>query len=518
MATLSKSKYTSFHQCPKKLWMDVYKPEEAKQDDALDSRMSVGTDIGILAQKLFGEPQSAVVTKDDGTPDLSRMIKLTQKLLDNNAPIVVEAAFEHDGCYCAVDILKNTGLHEYTIYEVKSTSHAPGDEKDVEKKVAAYLPDVAYQTYVLRSLGYTVSGVNLVLLNAEYTLPESKEIVLSDLFTVVNIDKYITEPLMMDTVSKIEQAKKVLDSEVEWETELHLNCKKPYDCPFIDYCMKKRGIKYPSVFNLYRAQWKKKLEYLNNGIVTFDDVWNNVKLSSETQKMQVECTMKDVAHVDYVGIDKFLNTLTYPLYYLDFETVQPAVPEYVGTHPYQQVPFQYSLHIKDNPDAELRHEEFLGNPDEDPRRPLAESLVKNIPNDVCVLAYNKSFECGRIKELAQMYPDLAEHLLCIERNIIDLMDPFVHCCYYLPSMKDSFSIKSVLPALFPDSKELNYHNLNESVQNGAMAMNAFPAMKQMNESERQVIRKALLDYCCLDTLAMVRVHEELRRVSSEHNN
>ena len=513
MATLSKSKYTSFHQCPKRLWMEINKPEEEHTDAAAEARMQTGSEVGILAQKLFGEPQSAVVTHDDGSLDLSRMIQLTRKLLDNNAPVVVEAAFAIDDCYCAVDILKNTGLGEYAIYEVKSTSHSPGDEKDLAKKLESYLPDVAYQYIVLTNAGYKISSVNLVLLNADYTLPASKEIVLSDLFTTVDVTEHLTEPYLLDTKARIAAAKSVVDSKTEYTTALGPQCKKPYDCPFIDYCLRQRGISYPSVFNLYRAQWRKKLDYLNKNIITFEDVRDNVKLTSETQKMQVECTLKNETHINPAGIREFISTLTYPLYFLDFETVQPAVPEYVGTKPYQQIPFQYSLHIKDSENGALRHEEFLGNPDEDPRRALAEQLCEQIPDDVCVVAYNKQFECGRIKELAEMYPDLAPHLLAIEQNIVDLMDPFMHCCYYVPEMKDSFSIKSVLPALFPGNEELNYHNLNESVQNGAMAMNAFPAMKSMNESQRTVMRKALLDYCCLDTLAMVRVLEELYRVS-----
>ena len=116
-----------------------------------------------------------------------------------------------------------------------------------------------------------------------------------------------------------------------------------------------------------------------------------------------------------------------------------------------------------------------------------------------------------------MFPDLEQHLLSIHDNMIDLMEPFQGCCYYTPAMRDSFSIKSVLPALFPESEELNYHNLNESVQNGAQAMNMFPRMATMNESELTAARKALLDYCCLDTLAMVRVLEKLYQVAGEND-
>lgn len=508
MATLSKSKYTSSCQCQKKLWMEINKPECAVITDALEARFDTGHQVGDMARGLFGDFKSCVVNREDGSLDLGRMIRFTQDLMDAKTNTIAEASFAWDDCYCAVDLLHYAGNDEWELYEVKSTSTTPGDDKDAKKKAEQYMDDIIYQRYVLKNLGICLKSVNLVVMNADYTLPENKEIVLNDLFTIIPMDDYITLDREALIATKIDEARQTINSAEEVEVPLGVQCKKPYDCPFMKYCMDKRGIKYPSVFNLYRMQWRQKIGLLDKGFVTFEDVREVVK--TETQKMQIECTLNGEDRIDKDGIRGFLNTLTYPLYFLDFETMQPAVPEFVGTHPYQQVPFQYSLHIKDSADSSvLRHEEFLGEPGEDPRRALAEKLCKDIPENACVMAYNKSFECTRIRELAQMYPDLANHLMKIEANIVDLMDPFQHCCYYTPAMRDSFSIKSVLPALFPDSEELNYHNLNESVQNGAQAMNVFPLMKQMNESERSTMRRALLDYCCLDTLAMVRVLEKL---------
>ena len=508
---LSKTKYTSFHQCPKRLWMEINKPEEAAPDLGHDTKLENGTQIGMYARKMFGEDQCAYVAGKDGTPDTAAMIERTRQLMDSGAEIITEAAFSYNGCYCAVDILRKTAEGQYSIYEVKSATHEEGDEKDALKKIQTYLPDVAYQTYILDGCGIKISGVNLVFLNSEYVLPESKVIDPKELFTVVCCDNHVTRPLMMDTASKIQNAKAVMASEDEWIAELNLNCRKPFDCPFIDYCLKKRGVEYPSVFNLYRMQWKKKIELLNSGIVTFEDAKGHVK--SDVQKMQIECTLADREFVNVKNLSAFVEQLGYPMYFLDFETMQTAIPEYPGTHPYQQVPFQYSLHIKLNAfTQELTHKEFLGEPERDPRRELAERLCGDIPMDACVIAYNKTFECTRLKELAEAFPDLAGHLMNISEHIIDLADPFQHCNYYVPAMKDSFSIKSVLPALFPDNDELDYHKLDENVQNGVMAMNTFPAMKSMNESKRFETRKALLAYCSLDTLAMVRVLERIYQV------
>ena len=228
----------------------------------------------------------------------------------------------------------------------------------------------------------------------------------------------------------------------------------------------------------------------------------------------MECTLNGTKYINPDGIRKFLNTLSYPLYFLDFETMQDAIPQYEGTKPYQQITFQYSLHIKENEIEEYDHKEFLAPSDgKDPRRAVAEHLCEHIPMNVCTVAYNKMFECGRIKELAELFPDLAGHLLNIRDHIVDLIDPFRAGDYYVPAMGGSFSIKSVLPALFPDDPSLDYHNLTGGVQNGGDAMTIFPKIKDMPLDEAQAARKALKEYCELDTRAMVKVWEKLREMA-----
>ena len=191
--------------------------------------------------------------------------------------------------------------------------------------------------------------------------------------------------------------------------------------------------------------------------------------------------------------------------------MQPVIPLFPGTKPYQQIPFQYSLHYIKSAGGPLLHKEFLAESGENPLQAIAEALCRDIPMNVCVTAYNKSFECSRIKELAGMFPDLSEHLLDITENIKDLLDPFQAGHYYNRAMGGSFSIKSVLPAIFPGDPELNYHNL-EGVHNGSEAMTIFPRIKDMPAEEQKKARHNLLKYCELDTYAMVKVWGELVRV------
>jgi len=264
----------------------------------------------------------------------------------------------------------------------------------------------------------------------------------------------------------------------------------------------------PSVFDLYRLSFQKKLDYYEKGMVSYGDLLAAPKLNDK-QLRQIRFQLTDCGdHIDKSGIRAFLNTLSYPIYFLDFETMQQTIPQYPGTWPYQQIPFQYSLHYIESPGGELKHKEFLAESGTDPRRAIAESLCRDIPMHTCVTAYNRGFECGRLKELAQQFPDLADHLLNIRSNIQDLLTPFQSGHYYNRAMGGSFSIKSVLPALFTDDPSLDYHNL-EGVHNGGEAMTIFPKIKDMPAEEQAIARKNLLEYCKLDTYAMVKLWEKL---------
>jgi hypothetical protein len=197
--------------------------------------------------------------------------------------------------------------------------------------------------------------------------------------------------------------------------------------------------------------------------------------------------------------------------------MKPVVPMYDGTKPHMQICFQYSLHYIEREGSELQHKAFLAPSDgSDPRRPLAEALCRDIPRDACVMVYNENYEKGRIKEMADIYPDLKAHLMDIHAHIIDLLVPFRAGHYYRPAMcrtfpstSGTFSIKSVLPALLPDDPSLDYHNLSTLVQHGGDAMTIFPKIQHMSPEEAAEARQALLDYCYLDTFALVKIWQEL---------
>ena len=251
---------------------------------------------------------------------------------------------------------------------------------------------------------------------------------------------------------------------------------------------------------------------LPGGIVSFADLTACGRLNAK-QRQQVEHELGGCPPaIDRDAIRQFLSRLSYPLYFLDFESFQPAIPLYDESRPFEQIVFQYSLHYIEREGGALQHREFLAYPGEDPRRKLAEQLCRDIPRDVCTTAYNMTFEKGRIRELAALYPDLAEHLMNIHDHIVDLMVPFRQRDYYCRAMQGSYSIKYVLPALFPDDPSLDYHNL-EGVQNGGDASAVFGRMADMAPDEMGLWRERLLKYCGLDTFAMVKVWEKLNEVT-----
>lgn len=216
-------------------------------------------------------------------------------------------------------------------------------------------------------------------------------------------------------------------------------------------------------------------------------------------------------YIDVDSIRGFMKNLSYPLYFLDFESFQPAILLFDNSRPYEQIVFQYSLHYVEHEGGELKHTEFLAYPGSDPRRALAEQLCADIPLDVCTTAYNMGFEKGRIRGLAELYPDLREHLMNIHDHIQDLMIPFQKKWYYCCAMQGSYSIKYVLPALFPDDPTLDYHNL-DGVHNGGEASEMFAKMATMQPKELETARGQLLKYCGLDTFAMVKVWEKLKEI------
>ena len=484
---LSKSKYCNAVQCKKMLWLNEYKPEE--KESLNESVLENGTQVGELAKNLFGFHIDVSFNEN-----LKQMIEDTKSLLYLDKVVITEASFEYDNNFCSVDILKKN-KSDFEIYEVKSSTEV----KDIYKE------DISYQYYILNNLGYNVTKASIVYINSQYE--RNGELNLKELFNIEDVTEYVKEKLENIKLN-IKEINNYMNQKREPDELLGIHCVKPYNCPFFKYCTK--GLGNQNVFTLKGINNNKKFELYNKGIFEYEELLK-IKISDKI-KQQIEFELYDEEdYIDKTKIKEFLDKLTYPLYFLDFETFQMSIPLYDKTRPYMQIPFQYSLHYIIN--DELKHKEFLSEPDIDPRRKLAESLVKDIPKDVCVLAYNMAFEKMVIKELAILYEDLSDHLMNIYKNIKDLMIPFKDRYYYSKNMHGIYSIKYVLPALYPNDPSLDYKNL-DLVHNGSEAMNMFANMCNLDKDKQKELKNSLLKYCELDTFAMVKIFYKLKEVTS----
>ena len=484
---LSKSKYCKAKQCNKILWLDKYKPEEALPK-ASESVMTNGTKVGELAREYFGN-----YINIDFDDNLNNMIEKTKQHLKYAPNIITEASFKFDNNFCSVDILKNDA-DGFEIYEVKSSTGS----KEI------YYDDISYQVYVLNSIGYKIKKAKLMYINNKYI--RNGELDLKQLFKILDVTD-ITFSKQQEIKQKIEEINEYMKNTNEPSQKISTQCFNPYLCPYWEYCTKELPEK--NVFSISGMWASQKFKLFDKGIIDYEGLLNE-NINSK-YKQQVEVELLDETIIKKEEIREFMNSLSYPLYFLDFETFQQAIPEYDGIRPYEQIPFQYSLHYIDNENGKLKHAEFLAEAGIDPRRMLAERLVSDIPDNVCVTAYNMSFEKTVIKHLAEQFGDLREHLLKIRENIKDLMIPFEKRWYYIKEMEGSYSIKYVLPALFPNNPQLDYHNL-PVVHNGGEASSTFADLHNKSKEEQDIIRNGLLEYCKLDTLAMVKVWEKLKEV------
>jgi hypothetical protein len=307
---------------------------------------------------------------------------------------------------------------------------------------------------------------------------------------------------------KLAEIATVLNEPHEPTATFNANCK---DCDYFPYC--KRNIPSPSVFDIYEKTTPAKHELYNAGISFFDAPLHATTLCDAAKKQIEYYNRPNNAYIDKATIKEFLDSLKFPLYSLDFETYQAVIPEYDGIATYEQVPFQFSLHVVEHPETELtdvKEAHFLDLSGADTRRAIAESLVKNIPYGACVVAYHESTERNIIDRLAKYCPDLADHLLSFVYK--DPLKLFENGNYYVKAMGKSFSLKSVAPALYPDDKDMDYHNLDGDVKNGTQAMNVYLKIKDYTTEEKEKIEHDLEKYCALDTLAVVKILKKLYEV------
>lgn len=504
----SKSKFVSAcSRCNKYAWLDLNKPEEKSPvDEFAQSLIESGHKVGELAREYFGADVNVTVFNKSGSPDLDKMIYETEIHLKLGTKVIAEASFNFGGLFCSVDLLVNNGGGIYSIYEVKSSTNEKPTKKDPIGVKDEHKLDAAYQKYVLENCGVTIDKVYVVLLDRDYV--RGKMLELDKYFKICDITEE-ADALQKYVADKIAELRSVISEVDEPKTEFIKNCN---GCSYWSYCSE--GKKSPSPFDVYNLDFSEKCKLYNEG-VSFFDVPKYAKKIKAAALRQIEYYNRpNDAYIEKDRIKEFLDELIYPVYSLDFETYQAVIPEFEGIKTYEQVPFQYSLHIVESPDEDLsdvKECHFLDLSGADTRRAIAESLIKNIPYGAQVMAYHESTERNIVARLAAYCPDLSDHLLSFTYK--DPLKIFSGGSYYVKAMGKKFSLKSVAPALYPEDKDMDYLNLEGDVKNGTQAMNAYLKAKDLTEKEREQLSTDLEKYCALDTLAVVKILKKLYEVS-----
>ncbi len=486
---LSKSQYIRGLQCHKSLWLYKNNPElRDTPNQAQESLFNTGHNVGELACKLF---PNGVEIKFDAN-NFEAMVSKTKELIENGTEVIYEATFKENGIFAMADILVKNG-DAWDMYEVKAST-------DVKEY---HLNDASIQWYAL-SNAIELNRAYIVHINNKYV--RQGEVDIKELFTIADVTDEV-QNRQYQIPFNLEQMEQMLNEDMP-DIDIGTHCSDPNGCDFQGHCW--QNIPYPSVFNLYWMNGNKKFEMYYKGIKTYEDIPNDFKLNT-TQQLQVDTYKSKEPYVDKQIIKNFLDTIEYPINFFDFETFQNAIPRFDDQRPYMQIPFQYSLHIL-HEDGTIEHKEFLGDENSDPRNDLIEQMLNDITPTGSIVAFNQSFEMSRIKELSHFNQSKKDDLLALNERFVDLIVPFRGRGYYHPNFNGSFSIKSVLPAMFPIDPELDYKKLG-SIQNGGDAMDTFANLYLLKDkSKRDDIRKDLLAYCHLDTLAMVRIWEKLHKI------
>ena len=487
MRNFSKSKLMALRQCPKRLWLELHRPDLLENSDATQRSFQVGHQVGDIARLLYDSEGTGNLI-DVGTEGFNPALTRTLDLLEGSNPIF-EAGFAAGGALSFADVMLPVvvnGQKKWRMVEVKSTTEVKGN----------HLDDVAVQAFVARSAGVPLHSISLAHIDTSWIYQGNGNY--QGLLTETDLSE---EAFSRSEEVKgwISQAQQIASTEAEPSMAVGNQCSTPYECGFTEHCWANEPVAEHPIHWLPYAS-KQKIDLLvGMGISELCDVPD--ELLTERQQRVKSNTVNNSVYFDADGSASELAECGWPAYFMDFESTQFAVPIWKGCRPYQQDVFQFSVHKLDET-GQLHHVEFIDLSGNDPSRPFSEALISASGDVGPVYVYNAGYENGRIRHLAEVHPDLRDALLAITERVVDLM-PIAKNYYYHPSQQGSWSIKKVLPAMVP---ELSYEDL-DGVADGGMAMEAYQEAisPDCSEKRKSEIRQELLAYCKLDTYAMVRL-------------
>lgn len=469
---ITKTDFIAFLDAPRHLW--------AIKNNKLSER-----EINVFIQHLFDQGYEV---EDQAEKYIQTILIPSYKIDPQN--VLLQPIQTHDNFQARTDILiKNVKTNKWDIYEIKSTNEV--------KKQHKY--DATFQYLVFKEK-YEIGTVNIIHLNKEYV--RKGKLNLNELFQVSDITSEVQA--LSTEVSDLRNLASI--TATTENSEMVDKCIKPKECPCIDIC-------HPNLpeYSIYDINYlsrsvNKVRDLIDRGVENIYDVPEDFSLS-EMQRFQVDIAQKGEIDIDTKRIKKDIDGVTYPLYFIDYESYNPAIPMYDGYKPFDQIPFQWSLHIQQEHGGELTHFEFIETQQIDPIINFLTELQKHIGDTGSLVVWNKSFEGTQNKRMGEIHPQFNEFCLNMNERMFDLMDIFKKQWYADPKLKGSFSIKNVLPLLVPD---LSYKGME--IGDGATAMTSWNEMVYGNQKDVETVKNNLLRYCELDTMAMVKIFEKLQLI------
>jgi len=475
--TLSKSKLMSARQCLKRLYLEVHRPELVVHSSRTQAAFNIGNAVGDIAHRIYGNENAAVIPYEGG---MSHAIRKTARLVGEGPQYpIFEATFQHGGVLVRVDALLPDG-DAWRMVEVKASTSVKDE----------HVFDCAAQRWVFEGLGHSLTGIALAHVDNTFVYEGDGD------FDGLLIESEMTEStdnILAVVPEWIAMAREAVSGD-EPAIGVGAQCFKPYECPFVGHCWP-QGTEYP-VQGL-GGDRAKLGELIAEGIEDIRDV--PVNLLSEKQQWIQKVTRSGKAEI-LPGAPTFVESLAYPRYYLDFETIMPPIPIWAGTRPYETLPIQWSCHFEPE-SGMLEHADFLDISGYPPMRMLAESLIRVLGKQGPVLMYT-SYEKTVINALIGRFPELEAPLQAIVKRLVDLHPP-TQQFYYHPAMAGSWSLKAVLPTIAPD---MQYSEL-DGIQEGTAASEGYleAILPETSEQRKVELEQQLLRYCKFDTEAMVRL-------------
>lgn len=488
---ISKPQYRQGLQCPKLLWHAVNTPHHLPESSALaDAVFDQSREVRRLAQRLF----PGGIEAGGGMADLQQTVTITQEAISLRRPLF-EAAFASRMACVHCDIVNPVGGDQWDLFKVTAST--------VVKSINVH--DLSFQVRVLRDAGTNVRKLFLVYINTDFVRQgniDPEQFFMREEVTDL-VDGLL--PAVDDNLGQIQEVVRLGDAP---EVAIGEHCDNPRTCPLRDRC--RADLPEDNVFTLARIG-AKAFKLFDQGITHIRDIPAGFKLSP-IQELQRQAVVTGEPHVDNEAVAAFLERLTYPLYHLDFETFAPTIPIFEGDGPFEQIPFQFSLHIQPMPGAIPERVMFLAAGTGDPRRLFLERLRTALGDHGSIVVYNAHFEKGVLSRCAARLPEFEPWVTRVKHRVVDLLTPFKTFRVYHPYQRGSASLKAVLPAW-------TGHGYEElEIREGGTASAEFVRVtfSDVPAAERQQVRRQLEVYCGRDTEAMVWLVDVLMNLAAAH--